>query len=404
MGKKKGKMSAPVGDGQFSRKWMKSEMYRNLDNYVDQARKEAYDKKLMDRKLLQQRLAARPRMSFPYLDYLINQRIQLDNRGLRPTNLQPFQLGNYDIVKRQHYRFRRKLEDYSRSYLRSLSDGCFLRLQRKDVSTLQLLCLQNIARNLSIYSENHLLLVLSHLTVDQLSEFNSYCCYYNSISSSSMALFARFPLETVCFGNTSSNSVLDYLNLLKDNSYQDFRHEEDWENIDVSSLTYVDRTRCLTSVVFYNLKVISLSLLPNLSEYLPNLTEISFINTQVVDSEHNNFADIDDAELNRRTSEDTGERNICSQLLTIITSGLFPSLRKLSLVYCTWATYFSFYDFLFNFLVNAPVELPLSIHLVSLIPQDNVVASRDEIQQWKQLCFDYEKLTTISLDRAYVFE
>jgi hypothetical protein len=406
MGKKKGKMSTPAGDGQFSRKWMKSEMYRNLDNYVDQARKEAYDKKLMDKKFHEQSLAARPRMTFPYLDYLINQRIQLDNRGLRPANSQPFHLGNDDIAKRHQERFRRKLLDYSRSYLRSMNDS-FLRVRqggRNDVSPLQLLCLQNIAHNLSIYTENHLMLVLSHLTPDLLSQFNSYCCYYNSVSSTSMALFARFPLQTVYFRCQTTNLVTDYLDLLRDNSYQDFRHEEDWESIDVSSLTYVNRTKCLTNVIFYNSKAISISVLPCLSEHLPNLIELSFINTQLIDKDHSNCSDMDEAETSRRKTEQTGEGNICSQLLMFIASGLFPSLRKLSIVYCTWAVYSSFHDFLFSFLLHASVEFPLTIHLVCLVSQENVAASQDQTKQWKQLCSDYETLTSITLDRACVYE
>jgi hypothetical protein len=428
MGKKKGKMSTLNNyDGSYPKKWMKNELAKNLSSYVDQGRQEAYNKSLIDRRRKEQ-AQQRPKLHFPFLANLLSERVRSDLRGhLNSQNQHIFNV-NYNNKKLEMYQA--KLKTQAQQYFHLLHADLHNSPSRNSPLSLQLLCLQNVAKHLTCYEEEDFLFLLKYLTIDLVSYLNYFGCLYQSLDEPKMFCFSRFPLETVYFtspaikkeetelkktkkesSSSSSSMIQDYLQLLTNNSFHNYEEEENWEEIDLNLINYFDRRKYLQKVVIYEMKC-GLTDLQFLLENAENINELQLIHSDIVDEK-------DSAALWRGENEKLDSSGILhkkqqSQQLTISQQFLFLLLSRISssfalrsltisLVYCSWVDYQSFKDFLTNFVLpsihshSSSSSLPVHGRTINInvtrVAEDDLTEDDSLQRKWDDLCGEYENLS-----------
>jgi hypothetical protein len=445
MGKKKGKMSALNNyDGSYPKKWMKNELAKNLNSYVDQARQEAYNKSLIDRRRKEQQVLQRPKLHFPFLANLLSERVRSDLRG--HLNSQNQHIFNVHTNNKKLEMYQTKLKTQARQYFHLLQADLHNSPNRNSPLSLQLLCLQNVAKHLTCYEEEDFLFLLKYLTIDLVSYLNYFGCLYQSLDESKMFCFSRFPLETVYFtspaiqittkeeteptkktkkesSSSSTSMIQDYLQLLTNNSFHNYEEEENWEEIDLNLINYFDRRKYLQKVIIYEMKY-GLTELQFLLENAENIYELQLIHSDMIDEK-------DSAALWRAENEKTDSSGILlkkqqsqSQQLTISQQFLFlllsrissspsssssssssssPHSLTISLVYCSWVDYQSFKDFLTHFILpsipsqSSSSSLPaygrtINLH-VTRLAEDDLIEDDSLQRKWDGLCGEYENLS-----------
>lgn len=356
-------------EGVYPKKWMQNEMYRNLGYYVEEARKDAYNHKLIARRKADQ--VKRPKLHFPVLNLLVSERLRYDARNQAPDSRQVFQVSN---SSKDQLRFR-----FSQEYFQNLV------FQPINVpSSLQSLALQVTAKHLKFYEEDHINIVLDHLTAPQISLLNYYAASFHTLTASTFLLLANFPLEVIYFPSTLPDKLLlDYISILREKPFALHDKQDNWEEIDFNSLDFIDRTNFLQSIIFY-LNKFTLTRLHDVISSLSSLSLLTFIGTDLSINQVTSFDDY----MNLSKSS----TSIFSQFLQLILS-YSPRELSITLVHCSWVDFDDFNDF---FHMNSQIEeastKSISLEIVlKLDSRDGIRSQEEERSKWLQLSEDYRK-------------
>lgn len=265
-------------------------------------------------------------LTFPYLRYLLNETHESQYRYRLPPRdsvyfmAKPPQQTSPDAI----------FADESIKYLKTLNYG-FKSISASKMPTLSSRCLVKIAETLPYYDDECLPLLLNSLTINDAEAFMYECAQYGTLTPQNCDYFASFFLTKVILPhNATDKDLLSYLEHLADNQSPSFEFVDSWEEIDLDSLTILDRRKSVINLSLLNSNF-HLDNLKMLGESATSLESLHLINTNFIP----NVTDID---------EGKGLQICYITLISIL--HFFPRLTELDLVNCRWLKFEEFSEFL----------------------------------------------------------
>jgi hypothetical protein len=311
---KKGKMSR--GSGDVGSKWANLRELRDISDSLAEARRTAYDHRLIDRKRSEQSGAERRKLIFPHLDYLVGERMY-DDRRANASAVVDQDRGQYwqhlltkTDVRNLAAEKARVSEESKARYYRSLIGA----KPTNSPPPLSSICLETIGKYAEHYDPADLRFALDTLTHDKTELFSLLSCIHHTQTDALLpALDHEYVEKLYLSSKVSDNGLHSLLSNIKNSKY---RLLDSWEQIDPTEIT------TSTSMGLREIYLLSSSV---------SLSSIELIRDSCLQLEKLSLHDVDFEQEKKRNDPAV----LCLRFLDIVSCG-FGSLHTLELLRCSW--------------------------------------------------------------------